>query len=72
MAKLPSCKRRVMPSFAPSSQIKGLDCSCPLPLGSMGNTHSCNHTGSKPVAGNHRLDANDQASLFGQAEVASA
>lgn len=66
---LPSCKQGAMLSFAPSTQIKGLDCSFPLLLGSMGNTHSCHHAGSKPVVGNHRLDANHlhfHANLFGQ------
>lgn len=63
---VPGCKQAAMPSFAPSTQIKGLNFSFPLPLG---NTQSCNHTGLKPVVGNQRLDANHlhfYTSLFGQ------
>lgn len=66
---LPSCKQGAVPSFAPSSPIKELECSFPSPMGCTGHTQRCNHAGSKPVAGNHRLDANHllfHTNLFGQ------
>lgn len=50
------------------AKLRGwMDCFFPLFLGSMGNTQSYKHTGSKPVVGNHRLVNNHfHQSLFGQ------
>lgn len=55
---LHKCKQGEMPFFAPPSQIKGLDCSLPLPLGSRGVPRAVTMLAQSPVVGNHKLDAN--------------